>query len=64
VGQKASASASPESRGTLSFEKLATRQGIQPVTDFESLLGHPSAEDESVEVFAALLREWRREGVA
>jgi hypothetical protein len=50
------------SEAELSFEELAARQGVQPVTDFDALLGHPSAEDESVEEFAAMLREWRREG--
>ena len=50
------------SEAELSFEELAARQGVQPVTDFDGLLGHPSAEDESVEEFAAMLREWRREG--
>ena len=50
------------SEAELSFEELAARQGVQLVTDFDALLGHPSAEDESVEEFAAMLREWRREG--
>jgi hypothetical protein len=47
---------------TLSLEELAASQGIKPVTEFDALLGHPSAEDESVEEFAVMLREWRREG--
>jgi hypothetical protein len=51
-----------ESEAELSFEELAARQGIQPVTDFDALLGYPSTEDESVDEFAAMLREWRREG--
>ena len=42
--------------------ELAAAQGVSPVTDFDSLLGHPSSEDESIDEFAALLREWRREG--
>jgi hypothetical protein len=46
----------------LPMEELAASQGIQPVTEFDDLLGHPSAEDESVEEFALMLREWRREG--
>ena len=54
----------PESEAAPSFEDLAARQGTQPVTDFDALLGHPSAEDESVEEFAAMLREWRREGAS
>lgn len=53
-----------ESEAELSFEELAARQGIQPVTDFDALLGQPSAENESVEKFAAMLREWRREGAS
>lgn len=28
-----------------SFEELAASQGVCPVTEFETLLGHPSAED-------------------
>jgi hypothetical protein len=51
-------------QGTVSqtFEELAAQQGVSPIDDFESLLGKPSPEDESVEEFSARLREWRREG--
>jgi hypothetical protein len=45
-----------------SFEELAACQGVRPLTEFDALLGHPSGEDESVEEFSAMLREWRREG--
>ena len=45
-----------------SFEELASRQGVRPVTDFDALLGSPAVEDESTEEFSAMLREWRREG--
>ncbi|SPE39293.1 hypothetical protein SBA3_3150007 [Candidatus Sulfopaludibacter sp. SbA3] len=55
-------SAKETAEETLSFEELAVRQGVRPVVDFDDLLGHPAAEDESVEEFAAMLREWRREG--
>jgi hypothetical protein len=48
----------PRSR---SFEELAAQQGIVPILEFESLIGHPSPEDESAEEFSALLRTWRRE---
>jgi hypothetical protein len=44
-----------------SFEELALQQGVAPILDFESLIGHPSAEDESAEEFSAQLRDWRRE---
>jgi hypothetical protein len=44
------------------FEELAAQQGVSPIDDFEALLGKPVSEDESVEEFSALLREWRREG--
>jgi hypothetical protein len=43
------------------FEELAARQGVRPVTEFDAILGHPSAEDELIEEFSAMLREWRRE---
>jgi len=59
--QKATRSNS-ESEASPSFEELAARQRIQPVTSFDSLLGHASADDESVEEFAAMLRKWRAEG--
>jgi hypothetical protein len=49
---------------TLSFEELAALQGVCPVTEFETLLGHPSAEDESVDDFSDMLRAWRQEGSA
>jgi len=39
------------------IDELAIAQGVSPVTDFDSLLGHPSSEDESVEQFSAMLRE-------
>lgn len=45
-----------------SFEELAAQQHVAPVSDFESLPGHPSREDESAEDFSAMLRRWRHEG--
>jgi hypothetical protein len=44
------------------FEELAVQQGVSPIQDFVSLIGRPFPEDESVEEFSALLREWRSEG--
>ena len=44
------------------IEEWAALQGVVPVTDFKSFLGHPSPEDETEEEFAAMLREWRSEG--
>ncbi len=44
---------------TPTIEELAARQGVQPIADARTLLGHPSPEDESVEEFEAMLREWR-----
>jgi len=44
-----------------SFEELAAQQGVAPVSDFESLIGHPSPEDESADEFSAALHAWRRE---
>jgi hypothetical protein len=44
-----------------SFEELAARQGVAPILDFESLIGHPAEEDESADEFRALLRSWRHE---
>jgi hypothetical protein len=48
--------------GFRSFEELAAQQSVGPVDDFETLLGRPSPDDESVGEFQAMLREWRREG--
>ena len=56
------ASSRQEQTATPSFEELAAQQGVLPVDDFEALLGKPAPEDESLEEFAAMLREWRREG--
>ena len=52
--------------GAPSFEELATNQGVYPVKEFEAeaLLGHPSDEDESVEEFSLMLRQWRHEGAS
>ena len=55
-------STSQESEAVPTFEELASRQGVLPVTNFDALTGRPSVGDESVEEFAAMLREWRREG--
>ncbi len=47
---------------SLSFEELAAQQGVAPISDFDLLIGQPSAGDESAEEFSAMLRTWRREG--
>jgi len=47
-----------------SIEEFAARQGVLPVTDFDSLLGHPFPDDETEQEFAVMLREWRSEGAA
>jgi len=39
---------------------LAEHQGVQPVTDFDALLGG-WPEDEPVDDFVAAVREWRRQ---
>jgi len=44
-----------------SFEELAAQQGVAPVSDFESPIGHPSPEDESADEFSVTLHAWRRE---
>jgi hypothetical protein len=54
-----SVSSSPN--GVRSLEKLAAQQCVTPIDDFDSRLGKPSSEDESVDEFQALLRSWRRE---
>lgn len=54
----------PEFMTDLSFEDLAACQGVQPIADFDSLLGQPSPDDETEDEFSALLREWRTEGLA
>ena len=42
---------------------LAERQGVQPVADFDSLLGG-WPEDESIDDFLAALSDWRQESLA
>jgi hypothetical protein len=44
-----------------SFEELASQQGVAPIFDFESLIGHPTRDDESAEEFSLQLRAWRCE---
>jgi hypothetical protein len=46
------------------LDDLAVSQGVSLVTDFDALLGHPASEDESVDEFSAMLREWRSEGTS
>jgi len=46
---------------SFSFEELAEQQGVVSISDFESLIGQPSPQDESAEELSAMLRPWRRE---
>ncbi len=48
--------------GARSIEELAREQGVEPVTDFESLAGDFWPEDESADEFIAAVRAWRAEG--
>ena len=41
------------------LDELAFFQDVEPVLNFEELLGKSFPEDESSEEFAAMLREWR-----
>ncbi len=41
---------------------LAAEQGVQPVTNFDDLLGDFWPEDETADDFIAAVRNWRREG--
>ena len=43
------------------LETLAAQQGVQPVTNFEDLLGDFWPEDETADEFIAAVRQWRRE---
>jgi len=42
---------------------LAARQGVQPVDDFDALLGG-WPEDEPIDEFIATIRQWRRQNPA
>ena len=44
------------------LETLAAQQGVQPITNFEDLLGDFWPEDETADDFIAAVRQWRREG--
>jgi len=64
VSKKAQQAASFQSDESAmpSLEVLAAQQGVVSVDDFDTLLGKPAPDDESLEEFSAMLREWRREG--
>jgi len=47
----------------IDVHELAERQGIQPVDDFDALLGG-WPEDEPVDDFLVAMREWRRQNLA
>ena len=44
------------------LQTLAARQGVQPVANFDDLLGDFWPEDETADEFIAAVRQWRREG--
>lgn len=44
------------------LEELAAQQGVAPIDDFDSLIGKPSPDDEPLDEFQTILREWRSEG--
>jgi hypothetical protein len=50
--------------GDAIIAELASRQGVSPVVDLESVLGPGDADAEAVDDFLRLLREWRHEGAA
>lgn len=41
----------------LTLEQLAVCQRVQPIADFEALMGQPSRDDESADEFSAMLRD-------
>jgi len=43
------------------LQTLAEQQGVQPVTDFDDLLGDFWPEDETADQFIAAVRQWRRQ---
>jgi hypothetical protein len=53
----------PELLTDPSFEELAACQGVQPISDFDALLGQPSPDDDSADEFSKTLRQWRNEGL-
>ncbi len=46
-------------RAAPSFDELAAQQSVQPVVEFDELLGPHDPVDESTEEFSKLLRGWR-----
>jgi hypothetical protein len=54
----------PELLTDPSFEDLAACQGVQPISDFDALLGQTSPDDDSADEFSKMLREWRTEAPA
>lgn len=44
------------------LETLAAQQGVEPVNDFDDLLGDFWPEDESADEFITAVREWRSDG--
>jgi hypothetical protein len=45
------------------LEALASEQRVEPVDDFDALLGDFWPEDEGADEFVATLREWRRDAL-
>jgi hypothetical protein len=54
--------ASPAFWQAPSIQALAERQGVQPIADFDNLLGG-WPEDESIDNFLAALSDWRQESL-
>ena len=50
------------SQPQVDLKTLAAQQGVQPVANFEDLLGDFWPEDETADEFIAAVRQWRREG--
>ena len=45
------------------LEALTSEQGVEPVEDFDALLGDFWPDDESADEFVLTLREWRRDAL-
>jgi hypothetical protein len=54
--------ASPAFWPSPDIQALAERQGVQPIADFDNLLGG-WPEDESIDDFLAALSDWRQESL-
>ncbi|MGI8550761.1 MAG: hypothetical protein ACR2PL_08245 [Dehalococcoidia bacterium] len=50
------------SQKPVNLKALAAQQGVQPVANFNNLLGNFWPEDETADEFIATVRRWRHEG--